>query len=69
MTLVRLSCLNDDAQGEPLEVLWEAEVDAHPAASDRWERVAERGFDAPRTFAAYLHALRWNTVTATNPRP
>ncbi len=24
-TLVRLSCLDDDAQGEPLEVLWERE--------------------------------------------
>ena len=27
-TLVRLSCLEDDAQGEPLEVLWEREIDA-----------------------------------------
>jgi len=27
-TLVRLSCLEDDAEGEPLEVLWEAEVEA-----------------------------------------
>jgi hypothetical protein len=68
MTLVRLACLNDDAQGVPLEVLWEAEVDARPATGDAWSRVARRGFDEPRTFAAYLHALRWSTVTATNPR-
>ncbi len=68
LTLVRLSCLEDDAQGVPLEVLWEAEVDAHPAKGDAWTRVAERGFDNPRTFAAYLHALRWNTVTSTNPK-
>ena len=68
LTLVRLSCLEDDAQGVPLEVLWEAEVDAHPAKGDAWTRVAEHGFDNPRTFAAYLHALRWNTVTATNPK-
>ena len=27
-TLVRLSCLDDDAQGQPLEVLWEKEVDS-----------------------------------------
>ena len=27
-TLVRLSCLDDDAQGEDLSVLWEREVDA-----------------------------------------
>ena len=27
-TAVRLSCVDDDAQGEPLEVLWEREPDA-----------------------------------------
>jgi len=26
--LVRLSCVDDDAQGQPLEVLWERELDA-----------------------------------------
>ena len=26
-TLVRLSCVDDDAQGQPLEVLWERELD------------------------------------------
>ena len=30
-TLVRLSCLDDDAQGQPLEVLWEKEVDSEIA--------------------------------------
>ena len=25
------------------------------------------GFDRPRVFSAYLHALRWNCVTATDP--
>ena len=27
-----------------------------------------RGFDPPRLFSAYLHTLRWNCVTATDPR-
>jgi hypothetical protein len=26
-TLVSLSCVDDDAQGQPLEVLWEREID------------------------------------------
>lgn len=26
-TLVRLSCIDDDSQGAPLQVLWEKEVD------------------------------------------
>ncbi len=67
-SLVRLSCLEDDAQGEPLEVLWEREIDARLLREADWERIASRGFDAPRLFSAYLHTLRWNCVTATDAR-
>jgi len=67
-TLVRLSCLEDDAQGEPLDVLWEKEIDAQPRTAAAWSLVESRGFDPPRLFAAYLDTLRWNCVTATNPR-
>jgi hypothetical protein len=67
-TLARLSCLDDDAQGEPLDVLWEREVDAEVLSEASWARVAERGFDDPRRFSAYLHTLRWSSVTSTNPR-
>ncbi len=67
-TLVRLSCLDDDAQGQSLEILWEKEVDAEVMGEASWARVAEQGFDPPRLFAAYLHTLRWNCVTSTDPR-
>ena len=67
-TLVHLSCLEDDAQGDPLEVLWEHELDARVIDSTNWEIIASRGFDAPRLFSAYLHTLRWNCVTATNAK-
>jgi len=30
-------------------------------------KTRERGFDPPRLFAAYLHTVRWNCVTATDP--
>jgi SNF2 family DNA or RNA helicase len=66
-TLVSMSCLDDDAQGEALDVLWEYEVDTEVVRAS-WERLGRRDFDAPSRFAAYLHALRWNCVTATNPR-
>ena len=56
-TLVKLSCLDDDAQGEPLTVLWEHEVDARVVEDDGWSSVAERGFDDPELFAAYLRTL------------
>ncbi len=67
-TLVRLSCLADDAQGDPLEVLWEREVDARLMGASTWEAVAQRGFDDPKLFSAYLHTLRWNCVTSTDPK-
>ena len=67
-TLVRLSCLDDDARGQELQVVWEAEVDAEPLSGAGWDCLAARGFDPPRLFSAYLHTLRWNCVTATNPR-
>jgi ERCC4-related helicase len=67
-TLVDLSCLDDDAQGERLSVLWEREVDAAVLEASLWNNVANRGFDAPDKFAAYLNAIRWNLVTSTNPR-
>ncbi len=67
-TLVRLSCLDDDAQGTALSVLWECELDARVLEVTSWRDVAKRGFDPPARFAAYLHAQRWNCVTSTTPR-
>jgi len=67
-TLVSLSCLDDDAQGVTLQVLWEREVDAVLLRESSWQEVARKGFDPPQLFSAFLHALRWNLVTSTNPR-
>jgi len=67
-TLVEISCLEDDAQGERLSVLWEREVDAQVLKQADWSHLARSGFDAPHVFSAYIHALRWNLVTSTNPR-
>lgn len=66
-TLVDLSCLDDDAQGQPLSVLWEHELDAQVLTDAGWTEVAEKGFDDPALFAAYLRTLSWNCVTATDP--
>jgi hypothetical protein len=67
-TLVRMSCVDDDNQGEPLQALWQREIDAKIVTGEAWESVAKRGFDPPRLFAAYLNTLKWNCITATNPR-
>ena len=62
------SCLDDDAQGQSLEVIWELELNTEILSDDLWKTVGQRGFDRPRYFSAYLNALKWNCVTATNPR-
>ena len=67
-TLVRLACIEDDAQGQPLEVLWERELDAEILSGEAWDALATRGFDPPRRFSAYYHTLKWNRVTATDPK-
>ena len=66
--VVHLSCLDEDAQGARLSVLWQSEVDAQIVDAASFGEVAARGLDEPRTFAAYLHAQRWNCVTSTRPR-
>ena len=66
-SLVELSCVDDDAQGVPLTVLWEHELDARVLKDAGWSSVAEKCFDDPELFAAYLRTLSWNCVTATDP--
>jgi SNF2 family DNA or RNA helicase len=67
-TLVRLSCIDDDAQGQTLEILWEKELDNRILSDEAWDSIARRGFDPGSQFSAYLNTLRWNCVTSTNPR-
>ena len=66
-TLVRLACLDDDAQGQELSVIWELELDTEIVGADSWRSIGNKGFDPPRVFGAYIHTLRWNCVTATDP--
>jgi hypothetical protein len=67
-TLVKLSCVDDDNQGAPLEVLWEKELDPQVLTSEAWESIAAKGFDESKLFAAYLNTLKWNCVTSTDPK-
>lgn len=65
--VVSLACADDDAQGQALDVFWDYELDRQILTEEGWQDLAAKGFDAPRQFAAYLHTLRWNCVTATDP--
>jgi hypothetical protein len=65
--LVDLACIDDDAQGQPLSVLWHVEPDARVLDENAWATIGAKGFDRPDVFAAYLNTRRWNSVTATDP--
>ena len=68
-TLEELSCVEGDAQGQQLGVLWEREPDAAILTGEEWARLAQREFDPPDYFSAYLNTFRWNCVTSTECRP
>jgi formate C-acetyltransferase len=65
--IVKLACADDDAQGQSLDVFWDYELDRCILKEEGWKDLAAKGFDPPRHFAAFLHTLRWNCVTATDP--
>ena len=64
---VSLACADDDAQGQTLEVYWDFEIDRRILEQEAWSTIGAKGFDPPRHFSAFLHTLRWNCVTATDP--
>lgn len=64
-TRVDLVCLDDDAQGNRLSVLWELELGAKVLQPEAEGLGAVASLDSPRRFAAYFHALKWSSVTAT----
>lgn len=67
-TLVKLVCLDDDAQGRELAVFWELEVGAERIDPTRQGLAGVDAFDSAARFGAYYHALQWNCVTtATSP--
>jgi hypothetical protein len=63
---VRLACVDDDAQGEVTEIVWDAELDAAILHDEGWAGAAQRGTDDPTVFSAYLRTLRWNTATSAD---
>lgn len=66
LATTRLACVDDDAQGEATDVLWDAEIDGAILGDEGWASVARLGTDDPSVFSAYLRTLRWNTATAAD---
>ena len=65
--IVTLSCIDDDAQGQQLKIIWEKELDKRPNYGEDWGDLSSRTFDDPQVFSAYYHNLNWNSITSTDP--
>ena len=61
---VSLSCISDEAQGEQLEVLWDAEIAPQILDDNSWSRVGQGAPDDPEVLAAHLRTVRWTSATA-----
>ncbi len=64
--LVDLVCLDDDAPGRELSVLWELELGAYVTEPEAGKLRGLDDFDPPGHFAAYVNTLRWNATTAAD---
>jgi hypothetical protein len=74
LTTLRLSCIADDAQGEQIEVLWDAEIGTRIIQDDTWSQAGRGTPDSPEVLTACLRAIRWNppprpTAICYRPRP
>lgn len=63
---VALACIEDDAQGERLDVIWEAEISPTKLDDDPWSALDGDGTDDLSVFSAYLRTLRWQTASAAD---
>lgn len=63
---LNLSCVADDAQGDALEVLWDAEIGTAVLGDTAWSNIATDGTDDPEVFGAYLKTVHWNSATAAD---
>lgn len=63
---VSLVCLDDDDPGRRLEVLWDLELGAQTIEPKNRGLGQVSRLDPPDHFGAYLHALRWNAVSAAD---
>jgi len=63
---VVLVCLDDDDPGRRLEILWALELGAQTIEPEKRGLGQVGRLDPPAHFGAYLHALRWNAVSAAD---
>jgi superfamily II DNA or RNA helicase len=66
--VVTLASVEDDAHGEQISIVWEAEPGTQIFDRGDLPQVSSDGFDTPATFDAYLDAVRWGAITNADSR-
>ncbi|HEY3397839.1 MAG TPA: DISARM system SNF2-like helicase DrmD [Armatimonadota bacterium] len=64
---VVLECLDDDAVGSRLEVVWEREVNAQVFDTSQIPSPAGGGWDTTQRFDAFTSAVRWSVSSLVEP--
>ena len=68
-TLVALSSVEDDGQGDQLTVAWECEPGTTVLEASTLPNMPHDGeFDTPEVLSAFLDAIRWGAVTSADTR-
>lgn len=62
----RVICVDDDAQGEMLELCLNAELSVELPSADPWSDLVEGGLNDSDVLSAHLNAVKWNSATATD---
>ena len=57
LSALQLSCISDDAQGETLEVAWDAEIGARRLEDDFWSRLGRDGTDDPADWPQWVRLV------------
>jgi ERCC4-related helicase len=62
--LVQLSCVEEGAEGEELQVIWELEPGAF--VKEKMDLPEPTGYDHPKRMDAFLNAIRWGAVASAD---
>jgi hypothetical protein len=63
---LNLACIDDDAQGERIQAVLDAEIDVRRVEDEVWSQIGQSGTDDPEVFAAHLRAVTWRSATAAD---
>jgi hypothetical protein len=61
---ISLSCISDDALGEHLDVLWDAEISPQSLDDNSWQSLGQGAPDIAEVLAAHIRVVGWNSATA-----